>query len=186
MRGRFIIIVVALAVTAPTLLKAQRISISTNLADYANFATFNIEGAYALNQHWSVFAKGAYNPFTFNKGTAGQIQHRLFSISAGSRYWFWHFNSGWFAGAKLQYSIYNYGGLVSRRTEEGMGYSVGLFGGYAIMLTPNLNLELGIGLLGGIKDYVRYKCQNCGEIVSKGVTPYIFPDNFIVQLVYMF
>ena len=63
MRGRFIIIVVALAVTAPTLLKAQRISISTNLADYANFATFNIEGAYALNQHWSLFAKGAYNPF---------------------------------------------------------------------------------------------------------------------------
>lgn len=185
MRCRLFIIAALILTTAPAL-KAQRVSIGTNIADYANFATFNLEIGYALEQHWSVFVKGSYNPFTFNYGTPKQIQHRLFSIEGGGRYWFWHANSGWFAGMKLQYSIYNYGGLVSRRTEEGMGYGTGLFAGYAIMLTPNLNLELGAGMVAGIRDYRKYKCQKCGEIISQGFGGYIFPDNLIIQLVYMF
>ncbi len=185
MRGRFFVTAAILLLSA-NLLKAQRISIGTNLADYANFATINLEVGYALGQHWSIFMNGAYNPFTFNEGTPRQIQHRTLSFEGGSRYWFWHANSGWFAGAKLKYSIYNYGGLVSRRTEEGTGYGIGIFAGYSLMLTANLNIEFGAGLLGGIKDYTEYTCQKCGRILSKGIAGYVFPDNLIIQLVYVF
>lgn len=186
MRGFKIWVAAFFMMMIPLAAKGQRFTVATNIADIANLGTLNLEASYSIRQKWSIFLQSGYNPFTYNYGKINQFQHKSFSLSSGFRYWFWHSSSGWFTGAKLQYSLYNYGGLVSSRTEEGHGFAGGLFAGYAIMLTPNLNLELGAGALLGIRKYTLYDCPRCGGIIGKGIRPFIFPDNLIIQLVYIF
>ena len=44
---------------------AQQWAVQTNLVDYANFGTLNVEGAVAFDQHWSATAVAKLNPFHF-------------------------------------------------------------------------------------------------------------------------
>lgn len=184
MKGRLLSVFFAAFCCIPA--AGQKVAISTNLADYANLCTINIDVSLGLDRHWSINAGADYNPFTYREGTSRQFQHRCLSLSVGGRYWPWHINSGWFAGGKAQYSIYNYGGLTSRITEEGRSYTVGIYAGYAIMLATNFNLEIGLGILGGFKMYTKYGCPACGKVLSKGGKMFIYPDNLLIQLAYVF
>lgn len=186
MRGLKIMFAAFLFIMIPFAAKGQRFTVATNIADIANLGTINLETSYSIKQNWSLFLQSGYNPFVYNYGQRDQFQHKSFSLSSGFRYWPWHCASGWFTGAKIQYTLYNYGGLISDKTEEGHGFAGGIFAGYAIMLTPNLNLELGAGVLFGIRKYTLYDCPRCGGIIGKGARPFIIPDNLIIQLVYIF
>ena len=53
-----LILCVSALVVAAFGLRAQDVSITTNLADYADFGTLNVEASYALAQHWSILAGG--------------------------------------------------------------------------------------------------------------------------------
>lgn len=165
----------------------QRISVSTDLLGYLDFATLNAEASYAVSRHWSVAASVRYNPWTFNKDKPGkQLQDRQQSYAAGARYWLWHTYSGWWFSGKLQYQEYNTGGLPDPSTEEGDRFGIGAGAGYTYMLHPHLNIEFGIGLWGGYGRYVYYSCPSCGLTTEKGEGAFLLPNDVMISLSYVF
>lgn len=166
---------------------AQMRSVSTNLIDYADFGTLNIEGSVPVAQHFSVFAGARYNPWTIHDGGDNQKQNRQMAVYAGTRYWPWHSFSGWWTGMKGQFQAYNRGGILKQETEEGEAAGIGIGAGYTLMLTNHLNLEFGAYLWGGYKyDYTVYSCPRCGRILENGSKWFAAPDDLILSLVYIF
>ena len=164
--------------------KAQQWALQTNLVDYANFGTLNIEGAVAFDQHWSAMATAKLNPFLF-KYKGEPVSARQQVLAAGVRWWPWHVYSGWWVGTDLRYSVYNGGGVLSRESEEGDAYGMGLYGGYSIMLNSLWNLDLGVGAWGGWKKYTRYSCPLCGVKQEQGEKAFWIPDARIaVQFIF--
>lgn len=164
-----------------------RLSVSTNLLDYARLATMNLDASCAISRHWSVQAGVRYNPFTFNEGDPQkQFQYRQRSYSAGARWWAWHTWSGWWLAGKIRYQEYNIGGIASRMTEEGDRGGLGVYAGYTYMLTPHLNFELGLGMWGGRSWYKVYSCPACGITVESGKVWFARPDDVMMSLVYVF
>ena len=166
---------------------AQQWAVQTNLVDYANFGTLNIEGAVAFDQHWSATAAAKLNPFHFQrKGEPLSARQQLYA--AGVRWWPWHVYSGWWAGSKLQFQEYNRGGLdaVDKTTREGDRYGVGLSGGYSYMINPHLNIDFGLGFWAGWDRYTTYSCPVCGLVMDKGERAFILPNDLLLALVYVF
>lgn len=164
---------------------AQKLAVSTNAVDYADFGTLNAEVAYSLSRHWGVTAGFRYNPFTYSAdGHALSARQRAFS--AGARYWPWHVYSGWWVAGKMQYQEYNRGGITSLQTREGDRYGFGAGGGYTYMLTPHLNLELGLGAWLGLDVFTEYDCPTCGLTVSSGRKFFFLPNDLLVALSYVF
>ena len=81
---------------------------------------------------------------------------------------------------------YNYGGVVSGLTQEGDRAGLGLYAGYAHMLSRHFNIEFGLGLWGGVDFFRRYSCPVCGLTVSQGVKAFVLPDDFSISVVYVF
>lgn len=164
-----------------------RFSVSTNVLDYANLATLNVDASYAFGRHWGVTVGARYNPFTFRqKDPEHQFQNRQQSYSVGVRFWPWHIWSGWWFASKARWQEYNVGGIVSPETSEGDRWGAGLYAGYALMLTPHLNLDFGLGMWVGRDVYRTYSCQTCGVTLDQGKRAFILPDDVMVSLVYLF
>ena len=167
-------------------LLAQKVYLSTNLLDCANFGTINGEIGLALSNHFSVYAQGKYNPFEFDfKGKRGQINNRLMSVGLGSRFWLWHTYSGWFFMSHASWWKYNIGGLLWRHSYEGDAYGITLGAGYTLMLGPKWNMEFGAGLMGGYTDYTKYDCTVCGKITGRRRGFFAAPNNLMVQVTYL-
>ena len=182
-----LIIILFLILALPSLsCMAQRFSVSTNLLGYAAMGTLNVEGSYSLSRRFSLTAGAIYNPFTFREDSPEQIQLRQRSFSLGCRIWPWHTWSGWWFAAKGRYQEYNFGGLISPRTDEGDRYGMGIYAGYTHMLAPHLNMEFGLGAWAGLDDYRTYSCQDCGITVGEGRKTFILPDDVMIALVYVF
>ena len=163
----------------------QRLSVSTNALDYADFGTLNAEVSWSVAQHWGVTAGVRYNPFSYQAdGHALSARQRAFS--AGARYWPWHVYSGWWLAGKLQYQEYNRGGITSLETREGDRFGFGAGGGYTYMLTPHLNLELGLGAWLGLDIYSVYDCPTCGLTQEAGRKFFILPNDLMIALSYVF
>lgn len=166
---------------------AQKFSLSADLLGYVCLGTMNADVTYFLSQKLSVNAGFRYNPFTFNKGQADkQFQNRQRSVHAGARLWPWHTGSGWWFGAKVRWKEYNWGGLFSPETEEGIRMGAGLCLGYTHMLSRHLNLEFGAGLWGGYTSSRRYSCPACGITVQSHTGGFVAPDDITLSLVYVF
>ena len=166
-------------------LSAQDWSLSTNVAGYADFGTLNAEVGYALGRHWNAAASFRYNPFTF-EADGEPLQNRQRTFAAGARYWPWHIYSGWWLSGKAQYQEYNRGGIRSPETREGERIGAGVAGGYSHMLTPWLNLDLGLGFWGGRDHYAIYECPVCGLTLERGRTVFFLPDDIRVALSLIF
>ncbi len=182
------ILVLSLTMTI-SMCQAQRITISTNLCDYLNLATLNLDAGIALNRHWSLNLGAKYNPFSFSKssdGSIGQYQCRQQSYAIATRFWLWHVWSGWWCSGKLRYQEYNIGGFRSPQTEEGDRLGIGLSAGYAIMLSSRFNLDLGLGFWSGWGKYTQYSCPRCGLTIKNGSRIFILPDDILISLVYVF
>ena len=191
------IMVAALAVLLSQTVKAQeaapeyRWSIATNLLDYVNLGTLNVEAQVAVARHWSFGLQARYNDWNFNRQSPEhQIQNRKRSFAATARLYRWHIYSGWFFSTKLQYQEYNRNnflwGKPREATEEGDAFGMGLGFGYDYMLHPNINLEFGASFWGGYKTYARYDCPVCGVITSSGSGGFILPDLLFVSLQFVF
>ncbi len=163
----------------------QKVSVTTNMAGYLNLVTLNVEGSYALHQHWSLVAGVKYNPFTFHFG-GKQVQNRQQCYNLGVRYWPWHIYSGWWIAGKLQYQEYNSGGIVSQKTEEGDKWGAAFTGGYTYMLNSHLNLEFGLGFWTGVKKFSEYNCPACGLTMDRGTKAFILPNDIIIGISYVF
>ena len=164
----------------------QRLTVGTDAARWLDFGTMNIEASAAVARGVSLHVGAALNPWTFKAGDADeQLQMRQNTYWAQVRMWPWHIYSGWWGGVDAGYSVYNGGGILSRETEEGEAVGIGLWGGYAVMLSDRWNLDLGIGIRGGWKWYTTYTCPLCGVKVSEGEKGFFVPDARIAfQLIF--
>lgn len=184
---RYHVLAVVLMLLCSKSAMGQRVSVSTNLLDYLNLATLNVEASYAFSRHWSLGAEIRYNPWTFRKaGSGGQFQNRLQSYSLSGRYWLWHTYSGWWFSGKAQYQEYNSGGIFSASAGEGDRFGAGVSAGYTYMLHPHLNIEFGLGLWGGFRKYKVYSCTSCGITEKSGTGGFILPDGVKISLAYVF
>lgn len=181
-----ICVALVLCFTASVAASAQKWSASTNLIGWANLGTVNAEVSYAPAQHWTLNVGAKYNPFTYHQKSGRQYQQRQQTYAIGTRWWPWHAMSGWWVAAKLQYSQYNVGGILSRRTEEGDAAGLGFSAGYTYMLHPHVNIEFGLGAWTGYKWYKVYSCPQCGITLSKGHKAFILPNELSVAISYVF
>lgn len=165
---------------------AQRFNVSTNILEYANLGTLNLDASCGVARKWSIGLGVRYNPFSFESEKKGVFYNRQQSYSFGARYWLWHVNSGWWMGSKIRYQEYSSGGWRSSGAEEGDRYGVGLYGGYSYMILPHLNLEFGLGLWTGGARYRTYSCPVCGITESAGDKMFILPDDLMIALAYVF
>lgn len=173
---RWLLAAVMLAAALPEA-RAQRFTLGTNAVDLLSLGTLNAEASVAVSQHYSVHCGAELNPWTWNaKNPEKQLQQRQNSYWGGLRWWPWHVYSGWWAGVDGRYTVYNGGGVTRRETEEGDAFGGGLYGGYALMLSDNWNLDLGVGLWGGWKVYTVYACPVCGAITGEGQKGFLLPD----------
>lgn len=165
----------------------QRFSVATNLLGYVNFGTINGEIGLGVSQNFTIYIQAKYNPFIYKyHNKEKQLQNKQLSMAAGARFWPWHLYSGWFISGQFGFSRYNRGGLVSQETFEGDAYGLTIGAGYALMIKKHLNLDFGVGIIGGITDYVKYRCPACGKIENSGKKLFVAPNNVLVQLSYLF
>lgn len=166
-------------------LVAQDVQLGVNVAELAAGGTLNAEAGVSLGRHWTLGMKTKYNPWSFGQGeNLRQDRQRTFWM--GTRFWPWYVYSGWWGSLGLQYREYNTGGYRSPLTQEGDSYGATLSAGYSWMIHKNVNLELGLGFWGGYRDYTVYACPSCGDILSKGNTVFILPNEAVLSLMYVF
>lgn len=187
MRKSCIVLMVSLfaATLCPALSRAQEFALSTNVLDYANLGTLNLQASYGIDRHWSLNAGMKYNPFSFNKGEK-ESRSRQMSYSAGARFWPWHIYSGWWLSGGIRYQEYNAGGFKSVQTSEGDRFGGSLGGGYTYMLNPHFNIDFGLGLWAGYDVFTTYACQTCGRVVAEGGKYFIKPSDVTLALTYIF
>lgn len=164
---------------------AQNVAVTTNVLDYVNFGTLNVEASCGIARQWSLSAGVKYNPFSFGEGK-GEFADRQRSIDAGARFWPWHIYSGWWLSGKLKWQEYNRGGLLSEGSVEGDRYGGSLGAGYTFMLNTHLNLDVGLGLWGGYDKYHAYDCVRCGRLVGGGEKIFVLPNDILLTISYIF
>ena len=104
--------------------QAQKISIGTNLVDWANLGTANLEFGASVSQHFSLMAGAQYNPWELKTPKGFEMYNRQTTGYIGTRYWPWYVFSGWWAGAKVQYSSFSKTGLWRAALEEGKSIAI--------------------------------------------------------------
>lgn len=185
MRTKFLLL---LLVLLPFSLKGQTYSLSTNVVDWVNCGTLNVEGNVLMGRHFSFVAGGKYNPWVMNSVKHDiLIQNKNTTVYAGARYWPWYVFSGWWVEAKAQYQSRYCSGLWRAALEDYMAVGAGLSAGYSIMVTKSFNIDVGIGGWGGqYLKYNLYHCQDCMEVRESGQHPFIRFDDISVSLTYVF
>lgn len=161
-------ILLALCLFLTTTISAQEFTLSTNLLDWANLGTANLQAGVSLSRHLSLHAGARYNNWNFGSVEKGNpFQNRARSASLGLRWWPWNVSSSWWFGAKAQVEEYNRGGLFRKmKTEEGLAVGLGVGAGYSWLISDHWNLDLGLGFWTGRTRYTLYRCPRCGRILS--------------------
>ena len=151
---------------------SQQLSISSNLLDWANLGTANVQAGVSVSRHITMHAAARYNPWHYAPGKdGGRFQNCARTAAVALRWWPWNVYSSWWTGARVQVEEYNRGGLFGvQKTEEGLAAGAGIGAGYSRMLSSHLNLDLGIGIWAGRTRYTLYRCPRCGRILSDEVT----------------
>ncbi len=162
----------------------QEYSVSTNILDYADMGTMNIEAACGVARHWTVTAGLRYNPFSFGEGQEERADMQR-SVSAGARYWPWHIFSGWWMSGKLRYQEYRFGGPGFPYSAQGDRYGGSLSGGFTYMVGNHFNVEAGIGVWAGYDRYTAFRCLHCGRITGQGSKYFVLPDDFLLSISYI-
>ena len=167
---------------------AQRWSVSSNIAGIADRGTINASASRSLSQHWSLDAGIRYNPFSFaDDGVdGGAIRKKQRVVSLGARYWLWHVYSGWWMSGAAQYQEYNFSNKGTNDTSEGDRIGAAFSAGYSYMVTPWLNVELGLGFWSGFDKYSVYDCPECGITVESGRKMFLSPEDVIIALSIIF
>lgn len=165
-----------------------KFALSTNVLDWANFGTTNIEMGVGVSQHFSIQASARYNPWEFTaKKSQIPVRNNQLTVSAGGRYWPWYVFSGWWIGFKAQYSDYTKTGIWRPALEEGVKLGGGLSFGYTWMVHKKFNIEFGAGMWGGYQTkYNLYCCSLMDSLRETGPRGFVDVDSFSVSLMYVF
>lgn len=175
---------------------AQKASLSTNAVDWMYFLTPNVEGQWALSQHWSLGAEARVNAWswrtggTFEERQQRELKARQQTYSAGLKWWSWNVWSGWWTGARAQWSEYDYGGKGFMpwlpENEAGDAWGLGLDLGYSYQLSTHWDLDMSLGIWGGVKRYTAYACPYCGTVTESGRRGFLLPNEARIALLYVF
>ncbi|MBR5055687.1 MAG: DUF3575 domain-containing protein [Bacteroidales bacterium] len=167
--------------------KAQGISVSTNLADYACLGTLNAAAEYRLSDHWALEAGFRYNNWNWRCDCDSRaFQDRRRTFHAGPVYWLRDTCQGVWLTARLQVEEYNRGGLFGNpRTEEGdaVGISMGL--GWSHWFNRRLRFDAGAIFWAGTTSYSLYAAPRCGRcLVKEGRKGFLRYDCAVIALSY--
>lgn len=166
---------------------AQKVSVSTDLVDWAYLWTANAEVGISVDQHFSIQVGGKINPWKFDKKSGDELYDGQMTAYAGARYWPWHVFAGWWVGAKLQYSSFQNTGIVRPELRKGQSAGAGLSAGYTFMLNERLNLDLGLGFWGGRHfKYAEYDSPATMNPITTAPKNFIAVDELTVALMYIF
>lgn len=149
----------------------KSVSISTNLFDWGDMGTINLEAGVAVSRHLSLQADVKYNPWEFESKNPDitQMHNKQKSAAIGLRYWPWYVFSGWWMCAKAQYTDYSITGLLLPTLDIGKAVGGGLSAGYTFMLTKSINIEAGAGLWGGkLLEHTLYHSPNSTGVAEQG------------------
>ena len=163
-----------------------RFAVSTNVADYVNLLTPNVDVQYAVGRRVTAQIGVKYNNWSFNHRTENEMKNRQQTYYAGARWWPWYTYSGWWLGGAAQYQEYDRGGVFTKDSEAGNAFGLVLSGGYSIQIAKWLNFDMGIGFWGGRTEYVLYACPNCGKKVDEGKKFFVLPNEARVALQFIF
>lgn len=163
-------------------------SMSTNLVQWANFGTPNLELGLSVHRNVSLHAGARYNGWKFKDFRKDiPIWNKQQTYYGGLRYWPWYSFSGFWVGFKGQYSKVSSTGIWRPALEEYTGVGVGLSLGYTVMLTPHFNMDFGMGAWGGrYLKYALYDCPTCMEIRDEGARHFGGLDDISISFCYVF
>ena len=166
---------------------AQRASVSTNTLTWVNLGTINAEGSLSVSKHMTVFAGAKYNPWNIRTKSKQAFYNQQTAGYVGVKYWPWHVYSGWWFGAKAQYQNFEEAGVFSEGLIKGNALGAGISLGYSFLITPKFNIDFGIGGWGGrLLDYTRYEDFFGFELLESGPRNFVFLDNLILSVSYIF
>lgn len=166
---------------------AQKFALSTNLVEWANFATANLDASLSVSQHVSLFVGGKYNPWKFETRKGMPVFENQTTAYAGMRYWPWYVYSGWWIGAKLKYMDFSESGVLRPKLFEGKSIGGGLSFGYTLMIHERFNIEIGGGIWGGRHlEYAKYWNSSNMDLMDSGPRNFVFIDELSVALMYVF
>lgn len=167
---------------------AQKFAIGTNILEWGNFGTPNVDLGLSVSQHISFFAGARYNPWEFDTENPHLvIQNKQQTYYAGIRLWPWYVYSGWWFGFKAQYQDFARSGVWRPALEVGKGVGGGFSTGYTLMLTEHFNMEFGAGVWGGkYLERTSYDCPKCLNIREEGPKPFVHIDFLSLSLYYIF
>lgn len=194
MKRRILTVILILTVISPSFRTAAQesrktqVALSTDLVDWANFGTVNLEAGVSLHQHFSVHAGAKYNPWNFKTHNLGlALYNKQTTAYAGFRYWPWYVLSGWWVGAQAQYTDYAETGVWRHALDTGKAIGGGVSFGYTLMLHENLNLEFGAGVWAGRRfEHTLYCCPDCMKVRESGPGNFVALNDISISLMYVF
>jgi len=164
----------------------KRWTVGTNVAQWANFGTPNLELGVAVSRHFTLDVGARYNGWGF-KTKKTPIWNKQQTYYGGFRYWPWYTYSGFWMGLKGQYSKASNTGIWRPALEEHTGAGAGLSLGYTFMISKNFNFEIGMGAWGGkYLKYTLYECPECMEIRDQGARWFGALDDISLSFYYVF
>lgn len=189
---RFVTIICLLLAVASSVDAQERrtktVALSTDIVDWANLGTINLEAGVGFSRHMSVTAGAKYNPWSFKTQKVGlQLYNKHTTAYAGMRYWPWYVFSGWWVGVQAQYTQYAETGIWRHALDTGAAVGGGLSLGYTLMLNEKLNLEFGAGAWAGRRyEHTLYCCPECMDVRESGPSNFIALNDVSVALMYVF
>lgn len=169
------------------MVSAQRASVSTNALTWVNLGTINAEGSLSVSKHMTVFAGAKYNPWRIGTKSNQAFYNKQVAGYAGVKYWPWHVYSGWWFGAKAQCQDFEEFGIFTEGLIRGKALGAGISLGYSFLITSKFNIDFGIGGWGGrLLDYERYEEIYDNEPLVSGPRNFVFVDNLIIAVAYIF
>lgn len=179
----FFLLVLMLPMTA----KAQRVSLGTDLLQLVNFGTVNINAGVSVARRVSLDFGARYNPWDFHDKQDVLIRNQQTTGWVGVKYWPWYVFSGWWVEGKMQYSDISRTGVWRPALEDSQRVGLGASFGYTIMLTENLNLDIGAGFWGGRSlKHTLYECPVCMDVRETGPCYFVDLDAVNLSLIYIF
>lgn len=182
-----ILLAVALFAGVSQTSHGQKVSLSTNLVEWGNFGTANLDAGMSVSQHLSVFVGGRYNPWKFEANSGMPIYNNQTTVYGGLRYWPWYVYSGWWIGAKIRYTDFAETGVLRPKLFEGRSIGAGLSFGYTWMLNEHFNIELGAGAWGGRHlEFAQYRTVRSMELQDSGPRNFVWIDDLALSIMYVF
>ena len=187
MKAKTLIISILLLLCFSHAAQAQKMSVSTDMVSWAYFGTVNAELGASVAQHFSLMAGARYNPWDYKTRLDKDMYTHQTTAYAGVRWWPWYVFSGWWAGAKVQYSSAAETGMWRPALEEKESAGVGLSGGYTLMLHEKINLEFSAGIWGGRHyRYRLYECPECMALRTDQPRNFLALDDLSISIMFIF